>query len=154
MVWEIKVLRRSDWNWTFFLLTPKSKQNQIETVIKLSNCNRQFDIMEASKVKGLVLFHKTYRPFSFMLTPNSIALISGYYGSLNCRFFVSYYTVISALTWSQHCLSKHPSPYTAHLYSFSLLSVKVGTRRRKKIFTLIDKGVPTWIGIWNNSQFL
>ena len=34
----------------------------------------QFNILEAIKVKGLVVLHKTYQPFSFMLAPNSIAL--------------------------------------------------------------------------------
>ena len=34
----------------------------------------QFNILEANKVKGLFVLHKTYRPFSFMLAPNSIAL--------------------------------------------------------------------------------
>ena len=35
----------------------------------------QFNILEAIKVKRLVVLHKTYRPFSFMLAPNSIALM-------------------------------------------------------------------------------
>ena len=35
----------------------------------------QFNILEANKVKGLVVLNKTYRPFSFMSPPNSIALV-------------------------------------------------------------------------------
>ena len=34
----------------------------------------QFNILEANKVKGLVILNKTYQPFSFMSPPNSIAL--------------------------------------------------------------------------------
>ena len=34
----------------------------------------QFNILEANKVKGWVVLNKTYRPFSFMSAPNSIAL--------------------------------------------------------------------------------
>ena len=34
----------------------------------------QFNILEANKVKGLVILNKTHRPFSFMSPPNSIAL--------------------------------------------------------------------------------
>ena len=36
----------------------------------------QFDILEANKVKGLVILNKTYQPFSFMLPPNSISLLA------------------------------------------------------------------------------
>ena len=35
----------------------------------------QFYILEANKVKGLVVLNKTYRPFSFMSAPKSIALL-------------------------------------------------------------------------------
>ena len=34
----------------------------------------QFNILEANKVKRLVVLNKTHRPFSFMLPPNSITL--------------------------------------------------------------------------------
>ena len=36
----------------------------------------KFNILKANKVEGLVVLHKTYRPFSFMSAPNSIALVS------------------------------------------------------------------------------
>ena len=35
----------------------------------------QFNILEANKVKRLVVLNKTYRPFSFTSPPNSIALV-------------------------------------------------------------------------------
>ena len=34
----------------------------------------QFNILEANKVKGLVILNKTHQPFSFMSPHNSIAL--------------------------------------------------------------------------------
>ena len=34
----------------------------------------QFNILEANKVKRLVVLNKTHQPFSFMSPPNSIAL--------------------------------------------------------------------------------
>ena len=37
----------------------------------------QFNILEANKVKRLVVLNKTYRPFSFTSPPNSIALGQG-----------------------------------------------------------------------------
>ena len=35
----------------------------------------QFNILEANKVKKLVVLNKTYQQFSFMSPPNSIALV-------------------------------------------------------------------------------
>ena len=38
------------------------------------NSASQFNILEANKVKGLLVLNKTHQPFSFMPPPNSIAL--------------------------------------------------------------------------------
>ena len=44
-------------------------------VIACISSASQFNILEANKVKRLVIVNKTYRPFSFTSPPNSIALI-------------------------------------------------------------------------------
>ena len=48
--------------------------DQHNTIVCISSVS-QFNILEANKVKRLVVLNKTYRPFSFMLPPNSIALV-------------------------------------------------------------------------------
>ena len=45
-----------------------------DTIACISSAS-QFNILEANKVKGLVVHNKTHQPFSFMLPPNSIALV-------------------------------------------------------------------------------
>ena len=50
----------------------------------------QFNILEANKVKGLVVLIKTHQPFSFMSPPISIALglisFLGFFGSVSDPF--------------------------------------------------------------------
>ena len=46
-----------------------------DTIACISSAS-QFNILEANKVKGLVVLNKTYQPFSFMLPPNSTSLLA------------------------------------------------------------------------------
>ena len=47
--------------------------DQHDAIMCISSVS-QFNIMEANKVKELVILNKTHQPFSFMSPPNSIAL--------------------------------------------------------------------------------
>ena len=56
---------------TALLIVLPDQHNAIACISSAS----QFNILEANKVKGLVVLNKTYRPFSFMSAPKSIALL-------------------------------------------------------------------------------
>ena len=55
---------------TALLIVLPDRHNAIACISSASQSN----ILEANKVKGLVILNETYRPFSFMSPPNSIAL--------------------------------------------------------------------------------
>ena len=57
---------------TALLIVLQDRHNLIACISSAS----QFNILEANKVKGLVVLNKTHQPFSFMSPPNSIALMT------------------------------------------------------------------------------
>ena len=75
---KIFVSFKSIWEWLGIFLDRGTALLTVlpdrHDVIACISSASQFNILEANKVKRLVVLNKTYRPFSFMSPPNSIAL--------------------------------------------------------------------------------